>query len=320
MADSGQGATASRPGDMGFAGSVREAGSLAHEDLPEFDWPPVSYAENDHILVWWLPEYDDVLRRLVDEYQWAWRSQLHEQLESLIPEPVLRAWRDVDPQCEEYSWYNVLHNFAAARAKQLGIFPRRPKLAVCSCCSREFLESHLPYHFIVRLGAARIDVCEKCLSQALYPQGSLTSTPEAVTAVLQTLSRALQRPLKGSDLNGRLDFRELSRNTRAVVVLALRVKPAVSRVKEIFGSWDATLAHAASAPVTPLPPYEAPAPKLPAAETEFTSIDPVWYRSAMGPSLTLRWTTAAIVGHTRGRSSRSLGADTWHSPRPQSPS
>ena len=147
-------------------------------ELSEFDWPPVSYAENDHILVWWLPEYDEMLRQLVDEYQWAWRSQVLQQLESLVPETVLRAWRDVDPRCAEYSWYNVLVNFAAARAKQLGIPPRRPQLAVCSCCSREFLESHLPYHFIIRLGVNGIDVCEKCLSQALYPEGSAPRHPK----------------------------------------------------------------------------------------------------------------------------------------------
>ena len=55
---------------------------------------------------------------------------------------------------------------------------------------REFLESHLAYRFVVRLGVNGIDVGDKCLSEALYPSGSQTSTPDAVTAVLQTLSLA----------------------------------------------------------------------------------------------------------------------------------
>ena len=104
-------------------GSAEMSAAISQNEAD--DWPPVSFAENDHILVWWLPEYDEVLRQLVDEYQWAWRSAVFPRLETLIPEPVLRAWRDVDPQCHEYSWYNVLANFTAARAKQLGIFPRR---------------------------------------------------------------------------------------------------------------------------------------------------------------------------------------------------
>ncbi len=38
------------------------------------DWPLLSYADNDYILVWWLPEYDEVLRQVVADYQWAWRG------------------------------------------------------------------------------------------------------------------------------------------------------------------------------------------------------------------------------------------------------
>jgi hypothetical protein len=247
------------------------------------EWPPISFAENGHILVWWLPEYDEALRQLVDEFQWMWRSAVLSRLEMLIPETVLRAWRDADPLCQEWSWYNVLSTFAAARAKQLGIRPRQAQRVVCSCCSREFLESHLGYALVARVGVNGIDVCERCLGQALYAKGSPTSGPEAVTAVLQTLSRALQRPSKGSDLNGRLDLKGLSRDARAGVIQALRVKPTVARVKELFGSWDAAIAHAATAPVKPLPPYEPPAVAAPATDTAFTSADPARYRLAMGP-------------------------------------
>jgi hypothetical protein len=286
MADPGRDTSSSGPDSPRFAVADHEPGVIETSDLtfaalPEWDWPPVSYAENDHILVWWLPDYDEMLHRLVDEYQWAWRSQVLTELESRVPETVLCGWREVDPQCREYSWDNVLDLFAAARAKQLGIRPREPHLVVCSCCSREFLESHLAYHFIVRLGVNGIDVCDKCLSEALYPSGSQTSTPDAVTAVLQTLSRALRRPPKGIDLYGRVELKGLSRDARAAVVQALRVKPAVSRVKELFGSWDAAVAHAEAAPATSLPPYELSAPVL--TDTEFTSSGPARYRALIGP-------------------------------------
>ena len=266
--------------DLGLGKMSAAAARNASET---YDWPPDSFAENDHILVWWLPEYDDLLRQLVEEYQWAWRSALFPQLETLIPEPVLRSWRDADPECREYSWYNVLGNFAAARAKQLGIRPRPPQPAVCSCCSREFLESHLPYAFIIRLGASQLDVCDKCLSQALHAKGSATSPPETAIAVMQALSRALQRPAKGSDLNGRLDLGGLSRDVRAAVIQALRVKPSVSRVNELFGSWKAAVAHAAATPLAPLPPYDPEKPATCAAETPFTSNDPARYKAAIGP-------------------------------------
>jgi len=56
-----------------------------HEGISREDWPPVSFADNDHILVWWLPEYDDILRELVDKWQWAYKYQIHDQLISEIP-------------------------------------------------------------------------------------------------------------------------------------------------------------------------------------------------------------------------------------------
>jgi len=218
----------------------------------------------------------------VAEYQWAWRWAVLPHLETLIPEAVLRAWRDSDPLCEEYSWYNVLATFAQARAKQLGIAPRPAWQKVCSCCSREFLESDLPYPFIARVGVNAIDMCETCLSQALEAKGSPASGPETVTAVLQALSGALQRPPKTTDLTGRLDLRSLSHDARAAAVQALRVKPTVARVKELFGSWEAALAQAATAPPVPLPEYESPPPSRPPV-SEFASSDPARYRSLMGP-------------------------------------
>ena len=61
---------------------------------------------------------------VVAEYQWAWQIPMLERLETLVPESVLRAWRDADPFCREYSWQNVLLAFAWGRAVQLGICSR----------------------------------------------------------------------------------------------------------------------------------------------------------------------------------------------------
>jgi hypothetical protein len=275
-----------QPGGMRIAAEVRTTASadvsvVVSGDGSD-DWPPVSYAANDHILVWWLPEYDDVLRRLVAEYQWAWRGEVLESLEPLIPPAVLRSWRDADPQCQEYSWYNVLGVFAAARAKQLGIAPRPAAERVCSCCSRQFLESHLSHRHIAWVGVDTIDVCPACLNQALQTPGSLASPPETVLAVLQVLARELARPPKAADLSGRPDLRDLPPGARAAVVQALRVKPTAKRVRELFGSWEAALADAAAAPAMPIPDYQHDSlSHLP--DSEFTSSDPGRYQALTGP-------------------------------------
>jgi hypothetical protein len=194
---------------------------------------------------------------------------------------VLRAWRDSDPQCQEYSWYNVLGLFAGARAKQLGIFPRSAQQKECSCCSRRFLESDLSYRLITRIGVDAIDVCDRCLGQALHDKGSAVSSPDDVIAVLQALSGALGRAPKASDLTGRLDLRDLSRDQRTLAVQALRVKPTTARIKELFGSWKDALAQASAAPPVPLPRYQTP--RSAPADPEFTSSDPAHYRSLIGP-------------------------------------
>jgi hypothetical protein len=243
---------------------------------------PASFAENDCILLWWLPEYDDLLRQAVDEYQWAWPSRFRRQLDVMVPETVLSIWRSTDPLCVETPWHKVLSNFIGGRATQLGVRPRLPRRVECGCCSHVFWEWDTE---VDRLSVNEIDICRTCFGQALRGfKGSPTATPEAVTAVLQALSAALGRPPKRGDLSGSLDFKALTAGARSGVVQALRVKPTASRVEELFGSWQAAVTHASTAPATPLPQYEPPARvPVPPVGTEFTSTDPARYLSAIGP-------------------------------------
>jgi hypothetical protein len=243
------------------------------------DWPPASFADNDHILVWWLPEYDDALRELIAKWQWAWIWQIHDRLEQLIPETVIRAWRQSDPLCHEYAWYNVLWNFARARAKQLGLAARSPQQKTCPICGASFQESDLPSSVVDKVGVDGLNCCRSCFTQALMVRGSVTSSNEDILAVLQSLRRALNRAPLGRDLEGRLDFQSLSNDSRLLVIRALRVKPTTARVKELFGSWDAAVEVAASHPPLPLPEYRHP---LPARTGEFVSGDPARYRDLVG--------------------------------------
>ena len=227
-------------------------------------------------------DYDEAIRKVVAEYQWAWQIPMLERLEALVPESALRTWRDNDPFCREYAWQNVLLAFAWGRAVQLGICSRPALRKRCCCCSREFLESDLSHRAISRLGVDALDVCERCLRQAFYARASAEATPGVVIAVLQALSGVLGRPLKGPDINGKLDLRGLSRDARGAAVRALGVRPALARVMELFGSWEAAVAEAGAA--SPLPRYEIAKPLL-LADSEFTTGNPADYRSLMGPPL-----------------------------------
>jgi hypothetical protein len=274
-----------RLGSALFSLDGRDVGTSERAMVVSDDWrygPSLRLTENNHILVWWLPEYDEAVRQVVAEYQWAWQIPLLSHLETLIPESVLRAWRDSDPLCREYSWVNVLLAFAWGRAGQLGISSRPARQKVCACCSREFVESDLSFRAISRLGVDALDICEMCLRQAFYAKGLPAATPEGVIAVLQALSGVLRRPPKSSDLSGRLDLRDLPGDARATVVRALRVKPTLARVTELFGSWECAVAGAVAASPVPLPRYDNARPSRP-ADSDFTSGDPAYYRSLIGP-------------------------------------
>lgn len=251
---------------------------------PDDDWPPASFADNDHVLVWWVPEYDAALRDLIARWQWAWRWHLLEVLQDLIPETILAAWRAADPLCREYSWYNVLHNFAIARAKQLGLSARAAERKTCPVCAKEFDQSELASAIVSRVGVDAADCCRACLSQALYNNGSKDASISLATAVLQSLDTALGRPPLSKDFNGEFDWVVISPDARALAVRALMVKPTITRVKELFGSWAAAVEHAETATTESLPPYAPPrvaTPRL--GEDEFVSTDPEVYRSACGP-------------------------------------
>ena len=123
---------------MRYSAGGRGADDTESASASDVNWvglPPSALAENDHIMVWWLPDYDEAIRQVVATYQWAWQIPLLLHLETLVPESVLRAWRDSDPFCREYSWQNVLLAFAWGRAGQLGISSR-------PACGRRALAVH----------------------------------------------------------------------------------------------------------------------------------------------------------------------------------
>ncbi len=241
-----------------------------------------SDARNSHILVWWLPDYDEVLRELVDEYQWRWPSMARVRLEKAIPATVLSAWHDSDPVCEQRPWPFVLAQFAAARAEQLRILPRQSRLVACSCCSEEFLESHAVHTTVQRLGANNLDVCYDCLVKSLYTDGSATSSREVITAVLQALATALQRPPRKGDISGRINLKELTRDQRSLAIQALMVKPTAARVEQVFGTWRAAVEHAAKSEEIPLPGH-APRMQVLSGKIGFSSTDPARYKEVIGP-------------------------------------
>lgn len=247
------------------------------------DWPPIHFADNDWILTWWLPDYDDALRRLAERRSWAWQEELGGLLRSIVPENVLEAWVTSDPLCQKFAWYNVLQNFAIARAKQQGFAPRKPRTKTCAACSTEFRETEVPLEFVERVGVENVDFCYDCLKLAFSPHGSDDATAAEIAAVVRNLADALGRAPTEEDLKGKADLVALSADARRAAVRVLAVKPSCERVQEVFGSASGALAHTHAGTHLELPPidHQRPSSRPPLADVG----GPDWpaYQHLMGP-------------------------------------
>lgn len=254
------------------------------------DWPPLRFADNDHILTWWLPDYDEALRRLAERRGWIWIHDLGGLLRSLIPESVLNAWITSDPLCATYAWYNILQNFAIARAKQLGFAPRSPQRRRCSECAEEFSELSVPVEYVERMGLDRVDFCGRCLELALGRPRNDNKTPAQIAAVIQVLARELGREPTSAEVCGAVDFRPLGSEARRAVVRALALKPSAARLAAAFPSVEAALGYTGGEVGAALPPidqrrrlpHSRPAPRVEQGEEEWPK-----YEALMGSLPTL---------------------------------
>jgi|CXWL01.1.fsa_nt_gi hypothetical protein len=78
-------------------------------------------ADNEFILRWWTPLHDQIMREEIRLHQEPWVWSISKRIEQETAPEVLESWRADDPLCSRYAWYNILMNFAAARAHRLGL-------------------------------------------------------------------------------------------------------------------------------------------------------------------------------------------------------
>ena len=78
-----------------------------------------SYRDNPHILRWWTVEHDAALRRLIEEKGPAWPWHATDRIVAMTSAQTIDQWRQDDPICAQFAWYNVLMYFAGSRARGL---------------------------------------------------------------------------------------------------------------------------------------------------------------------------------------------------------
>jgi|APSaa5957512622_1039677.scaffolds.fasta_scaffold36419_2 hypothetical protein len=220
-----------------------------HRDKPAFGniYTEPKYAKNKHILKWWTSTHDDLIAKQIKEEQWMWYWGITISIVAKTEKEILVKWREVDPLCSKYAWYNILMYFAAARANKLGLTKsiRKPKWKKCLLCNENFIESSLPQPLVQRFGIDHLCYCSPCLRDTvLQNSGNSKLSKQKILAFLKDLADVLGKVPTQSFGEGIADFHFMDDQQRLAVLKVLQRKPQISRVKEIFGSWLKALLEA----------------------------------------------------------------------------
>lgn len=198
--------------------------------------PPQSYAHNPKIRAWWTDGYDDLLGRLVAQFGWGWHQEALGPLLESIPDQTLKQWQEADPLCKQYAYYNVLLNFAVARAQKLGLEDDLvvPPLRTCAVCTATFDERSIKAKWCASLGAA---VCGVCLAKALTIEGDPTADREAVLSYIRDLVDLLERIPPQTFVEPIEILASLESKLRVEVIQGMAERPTATRTNQLFGSW-----------------------------------------------------------------------------------
>lgn len=95
----------------------------------DYNWPPYT---NPHIERWWTKEHDELVERLIEQWQWYWYWALTEAATAKVPpfrKDVLDSYIEQERH-HEGAWYNNVMKFGIDRAKELGLTSRIRKSSV----------------------------------------------------------------------------------------------------------------------------------------------------------------------------------------------
>jgi hypothetical protein len=199
---------------------------------------------NRHILKWWTPSHDEIIKQQMSEWLWYWHFHILDKVLELTDPCQIESWKKSDPACRrgigKGAWNNVLQYFAYARATSLGLDKsiRVPQWRTCPLCSVLFLENSLPEPLAARLGINNLDFCAPCLTvRILQNTGNDALSAEEIKCYLKQLSILIQAVPRQGFGEGVDDLKYLSPEQRLAVLRLLGTKPSISCVKTLFTSW-----------------------------------------------------------------------------------
>lgn len=207
----------------------------AYED---FDIP-ISYCNNQFINSWWTEKHDNLLKTQIEIEQWNWFWNITALITNTTSKGTIENWRNIDPLCKQFAWYNILMNYSIARAKKLDYLKliRNPERKKCLICNNDFIENSIPSPLINRLGINNLDFCSPCLTISLLNDGNHKMLKSDIILYLDKLSKTIQKVPSQNYVNEISNLKEYELSDRIELLNLLKNKPSLSKVKKTFGSW-----------------------------------------------------------------------------------
>ncbi len=209
---------------------------------------PIYYAENKYILKWWNSNLDIKISTLIEQYQWGWYAEITNDIKKIISSDILNEYKNTDPLCKQYAWYNIIMNFAISRAKQLKLTSkiRKPLVKNCKLCNQVFIESSLPFPMVKKLGINNLDYCKDCLINIIYQNtGYENLSKEDIIKYIQDLVSII-KIIPSQNYGEKGELVNLNSNELyQVLKLMKEKKPTINRIKSLFeDSWLKALIEA----------------------------------------------------------------------------
>lgn len=203
-----------------------------------------SYGENPHVLAWWGERQDEVLARLIQEHAWLYPWHISDAVAAMTPGDVIAAWREEDPLCDQYAWYNVLIYFGVARARATGLEKemRTPETLTCPRCKQIFRQDQVGASTARKVGSiSDIRYCQDCYGSAFGggdDLGDLRLSDAAIADWIRDVATLTGLIPPQDFFRSGAFLKTVSGDSAQIQLLDLAARrPTLERIKDSFGSW-----------------------------------------------------------------------------------
>jgi hypothetical protein len=193
----------------------------------------------------WDSKCDEIILNLVDKYAWDFGWHIGDAIVAYLPTERLEVFKQACEKHQTHACYNVFMYYGQARAAELGIKIREPRLLTCPGCEKQFREWSVHPSLAKKVGY-KILFCNSCYGNAFnscYANPISASHIDASSLSKEDMLKRLSNlalalgTVPTTNFGQRLNFDSMSAEKQVTVITALLKLPSHEAYKNAFGSW-----------------------------------------------------------------------------------